>query len=103
MTTPIIELAETAAWNELLLQSGAGLRVDPSDGEIAGTVKMRAVVRAVLEAISHPSEAMMVAGAGHTTSFAQPGIVRISTDPSEPKVGAGKIFSAMIDAALEEG
>jgi hypothetical protein len=88
MTDTMIERLETAAWNELLRQTGHGLRVDPSDGEIVGAIHMPSVIRAVLTAMREPTEAMI--------------------SPDGPAWNYGgmaleQAWKSMIDAALKEG
>lgn len=94
--TPITRAARRMAQ----IESGTDCFDQLDEGE---QERLRDVVRGVLEAVRKPSEAMCLAGADKTVSFAQHGIVHVSTGPSEPKVGAGQMFEAMIDAALAEG
>lgn len=75
---------------------------DDPDAELLRTM-YRGNARAAIAAIREPSDSMRDAGANHTTSFAQPGIVMIASGSGEPEIGAEKIYQAMIDAMLEEG
>lgn len=86
MTNPIIEKAETAAWNSLLAQ---GVVHDAGIPDVHGELDMTRLVRAVLQAVRDPSSKMMEAG-----KYA---------DEGDSLMNAEDVWQAMIDAALEEG
>lgn len=48
----LVERGATAAWGELLSQSGAHLRIDAQDNQIMGIVDMDAVVQAAFRAMN---------------------------------------------------
>lgn len=81
----VIETAETAAWSALLAQ---GVQCMPELGDVRGEVDMQGLVRAVMQAIREPSEAMIYANSEGGLGFND----RVVRD-----------WQAMIDAALEEG
>jgi transcriptional regulator with XRE-family HTH domain len=48
----LVERGATAAWEELLSQSGPHLRIDADDNQVIGTVDMDAVAQAVFRAMN---------------------------------------------------
>jgi hypothetical protein len=67
-------------------------RADPVTGDIAGEIDMRSLVRAILQAIREPSEAML----GACDNI---GMEAEAENPNR----AALFWQRMIDAALKEG
>ena len=69
---------------------------DHPDTQMKWHASMRAEARAAIKAMREPTGTMKMAGAKEKNAHKAPGIV------SRFKSGVGDVYSAMIDAALEE-